>query len=251
MLDWKLCVAPVLSQYMLRMMQHGFPEKYRVDTLTRALRIYDHMISENNDGTRPLYRPKDWNVVARRLEKQKKKYNWSTKGGHIAPIFVPPPQTVSLPKHWRLLLTVKLRLVSTLKSWRLGALAWNQYCRSQTLSGLLDVTILTASLVIMGGERGETVMAVGSTMSWSVSCARRGIEVFILESHLVTYTLEVRNTWQGTGRGRTPLSWSSTRTVSMRGSRLTSQPRSLLAPGTAWPGRSERLFWSGDAKWKF
>ena len=30
------------------------------------------------------------NVVARKKEKEKKKYNWSTKGGHIAPIFVPP-----------------------------------------------------------------------------------------------------------------------------------------------------------------
>ena len=96
LLDWKLCVAPVLSQYMLRMMQHGFPEKYRVDTLTRALRIYDNMVKEDNDGTRPLYRPKEWNVVARRVEKQKKKYNWSTKGGQFLSL---PPQTVNLPKH--------------------------------------------------------------------------------------------------------------------------------------------------------
>ena len=56
------------------------------------------MIRKNNDGTRPLYRPKDWNVVARRLEKQKKKYNWSTKGGHIAPIFVPPTPNSELAR---------------------------------------------------------------------------------------------------------------------------------------------------------
>ena len=37
-----------------------------------------------------LYRPKDWNVVARRKQKELKKYDWSNKGGHIAPIFVPP-----------------------------------------------------------------------------------------------------------------------------------------------------------------
>ena len=48
------------------------------------------MVAEDEDGTRPLYRPKEWNVVARRKEKDKKKHDWSTRGGHIAPIFVPP-----------------------------------------------------------------------------------------------------------------------------------------------------------------
>ena len=90
LLDWKTCVAPVLSEYMLRMMKAEYPEKYRVDTLNRALRIFDKMVDEDNNGTRPLYRPKDWNIVARRKQKEKKKYEWSTKGGHIAPIFVPP-----------------------------------------------------------------------------------------------------------------------------------------------------------------
>ena len=75
---------------MSRMMHSGYPEKYRVDTLTRAFRIYDKMVEEDNSGTRPLYRPKDWNVVTRRKEKEKKKFEWSTRGGHIAPIFVPP-----------------------------------------------------------------------------------------------------------------------------------------------------------------
>ena len=61
-----------------------------MDTLRRAFRIYDNMIKEDREGIRPLYRPKDWNIVARRKEKEKNKYNWSTRGGHIAPIFVPP-----------------------------------------------------------------------------------------------------------------------------------------------------------------
>ena len=92
LLDWKTCVAPVLSVYMSRMMQNGYPEKYRVDTLMRALRIYDKMVEENDKGTRPLYRPKDWNTVPKRKEKEKKRKTWSTKGGHIATIFAPPTQ---------------------------------------------------------------------------------------------------------------------------------------------------------------
>ena len=47
LLDWDSSVAPVLSEYMLRMMQHGYPQQYRVDTLRRALRIYDHMVEED------------------------------------------------------------------------------------------------------------------------------------------------------------------------------------------------------------
>ena len=72
-LDWRTCVAPVLSEYMLRMMRAGYPEKYRIDTLTRALRIYDDMIQKDLEGTRPLYRPKDWNRAERQKAKQKKK----------------------------------------------------------------------------------------------------------------------------------------------------------------------------------
>ena len=72
------------------MKQSGYPEKYRVDTLTRALRIYDKMVEDDRNGTRPIYRPKDWNIIARKKEKERKKYDWSTRGGHIAPIFVPP-----------------------------------------------------------------------------------------------------------------------------------------------------------------
>ena len=72
------------------MMQAGYPEKYRKDALCRGIRIFDKMLEENDTGVRPLYRPKDWEVVARRKEKQNKKHNWSSKGGHVAPIFVPP-----------------------------------------------------------------------------------------------------------------------------------------------------------------
>ena len=89
LLDWKTCVAPVLTEYMSRMMYSGYPEKYRVDTLSRAFRIYDKMLEEDRDDTRPIYRPKDWNVVARRKEKEKKKYEWSTRGGVCCPYLHP------------------------------------------------------------------------------------------------------------------------------------------------------------------
>ena len=46
-------------------MNHGYPERYRVDTLNRALNIYNTMKKDEDDGIRPLCRPKEWNVIAR------------------------------------------------------------------------------------------------------------------------------------------------------------------------------------------
>ena len=76
-------------------MEAGYPQRYRKDTLCRCLRIYDKMVEEDTAGTRPLYRPKDYDVIARRREKQRKLKVWSNRGGYIAPIFVP---TVLLPQ---------------------------------------------------------------------------------------------------------------------------------------------------------
>ena len=47
------------------------------------------MTEDDENGTRPIYRPANWNIVERREEKTKKKRNWSSKGGYIAPIIIP------------------------------------------------------------------------------------------------------------------------------------------------------------------
>ena len=97
-LDWKTEVAPVISTYMARMMQANYPQNYRRDTLKRAMRIYDQKVKDDIEGVRPIYRPKDWNYIQRRQEKDRKKKDWSTKGGHVAPIFVPPTPDGELAK---------------------------------------------------------------------------------------------------------------------------------------------------------
>ena len=48
------------------------------------------MRKDDSEGVRPLNRPREWQLEERRKNKIRKKHNWSTKGGHIAPIFVPP-----------------------------------------------------------------------------------------------------------------------------------------------------------------
>ena len=100
-LDWKDQVAPVVTQYMGRMMQCGYSEQYRKKVLVRAIRIYDKMREDDTEGTRPLYRQKTWQADSRRKAKATKKHNWSSKGGKIAPIFVPPTPNGELASELR------------------------------------------------------------------------------------------------------------------------------------------------------
>ena len=47
------------------------------------------MRKEDEEGVRPLHRPRDWQEEERRSAKKKKRHSWSSKGGYIAPLFVP------------------------------------------------------------------------------------------------------------------------------------------------------------------
>ena len=59
------------------------------------------MVEDDMEGKRPIYRPKGWNVVERKKEKIREKHNWSNRGGHIAPIFVPPTSNGKLARELR------------------------------------------------------------------------------------------------------------------------------------------------------
>ena len=74
-LNWNTVVAPILTDYMGRMMTAGYGEQYRRSSLGHALRIYDKMRKEDDEGIRPLHRPRDWNIEERRIEKSRKKRN--------------------------------------------------------------------------------------------------------------------------------------------------------------------------------
>ena len=58
-LDWEQFVAPLLTNYMLRMKKAGYGQHYRKNALKRALGIYDIMKEGEEQGERPLNRPRD------------------------------------------------------------------------------------------------------------------------------------------------------------------------------------------------
>ena len=91
-LNWEEETAPVITEYMRRMKVAGYAEKYRKEVLEHAIAIYDKKWEQDKNGTRPIFRPKTWKKEERREMREKKRNNWATRDGHIAPIFVPTTQ---------------------------------------------------------------------------------------------------------------------------------------------------------------
>ena len=100
-LSWEEEAAPIITEYMDRMKEAGYGENYRKDVLTHALQIYDKKWEEHRKGNCPIFRPKNWKRKERREDKLKKRLNWASKDGHIAPIFVPTTPGGTLMKMMR------------------------------------------------------------------------------------------------------------------------------------------------------
>ena len=100
-LNWERDTVPFLEEYMIRMKRAGYSETYRKAILTNALEIYEKKLKEDEDGTRPLFRNKNWKKEERRQTKENKRKQWATTKGHIAPIFVPATPDGELAKSMR------------------------------------------------------------------------------------------------------------------------------------------------------
>ena len=79
-LPWER-VAEFASDFMLRMQFSGYSSSFRYQVLNSAFAAYDRVLSRDADGTRPMYRPKEWNREERLKLKKGKKVNWYKQGG--------------------------------------------------------------------------------------------------------------------------------------------------------------------------
>jgi hypothetical protein len=100
-LDWEKETVPFVNDYMMRMKEAGYKEGYRKSILTNALNIYEKKRKDEEDGKRPIFRPKTWKKEERTKDKMMKKKTWATKRGHIAPIFVPATPGGELARRMR------------------------------------------------------------------------------------------------------------------------------------------------------
>ena len=100
-LNWEKETATVVTEYMSRMRTAGYGENYRKEVLKHAIGIYDKKWEDDMNGVQPIFRPKNWKREERKEAKRRKRHEWATKGGHIAPIFVPATPGGTLMKMMR------------------------------------------------------------------------------------------------------------------------------------------------------
>ena len=86
-----------LNKFMQVMKNSGYSESFRAEVLQSGLRGYNKILEADKAGSRPMYRPKDWEVSSRRMDKQKKKRNWLGSFWKSC-IFVPPTPGSELKK---------------------------------------------------------------------------------------------------------------------------------------------------------
>ena len=51
----------------------GYDEKFRAAILNLGLKGFDNIVKAEQDGVRPMFRPKGWNETSRWLAKRRKK----------------------------------------------------------------------------------------------------------------------------------------------------------------------------------
>ena len=101
LLTWSQYAAPVLTEYMSRMMAAGYGEDYRKEVLLNAISIYDSKRRNDEDGTCPLNRPPEYQKVERRKAKFERKKSWASTGGYTSVIIVPATPGGTLAKQMR------------------------------------------------------------------------------------------------------------------------------------------------------
>ena len=71
------------------MQYSGYSKKFRYEVVDSALKAYKTRNKADQEGERPLHRPKEWRKGEREQEKVRKKNDWYKRGGNEAVIFVP------------------------------------------------------------------------------------------------------------------------------------------------------------------
>lgn len=101
MLLWEQVVENV-NEMVLRMQYSGCSKKFRYEVVDSALKACRAKKKANQEGERPLHRPKDQRVEKEEREQGKigKRSRWNKRGGNEALIFVPALPNSQLQKNY-------------------------------------------------------------------------------------------------------------------------------------------------------
>ena len=89
-----------LNRYMQLLHNSGYNVNFRTEILKSGINGYIKILAAEREGRRPMYRPKNWEVDSRRMDKQNKKKNWLGPYWKSC-IFVPPTPGSELKKRMR------------------------------------------------------------------------------------------------------------------------------------------------------
>ena len=92
-LDWHVR-KEVMEEWARKLRRSGYPCTVRHQVIKEAVEKYERMCKVEDDGGRPVHRAREWQQMARRLEKELKPANWhkskSDTEGISAPLIIDP-----------------------------------------------------------------------------------------------------------------------------------------------------------------
>ena len=93
--------ADMLSEFMERMRDSGYGERYRLETIQSILLGWDKMVEEERSGRRPINRLRTYQERERRESRWKRKGNWYKAGGYSSVVFCPWTPNGELARRWK------------------------------------------------------------------------------------------------------------------------------------------------------
>lgn len=94
-----------LDLFMLKLKNSNYSEKFRTEVLDSALKAFKKMQEDDINGTKPMYRNRNWNAEERKSKKKEKKLNWwnskNSKIHYTSVLFVTPTPGGTLAKELR------------------------------------------------------------------------------------------------------------------------------------------------------
>ena len=112
-LPWST-VTTHINQFMARMQFSGYGKKFRREVVQSALKAMKNLISKEENGERPIHRPRSWKKKERMVERRKKKTNWFKKDGHETVVFIPATKGSELKRRFQDVITkskVKVKVI--------------------------------------------------------------------------------------------------------------------------------------------
>ena len=97
LLPWET-VCGHLNRFTLKMQYSGYNQAIRHDVTKSAFHAFQTMMENEENGIRPINRPKNWCRAERTELKEKKRKNWYKQGGFDSVLFVPATPTGKLKR---------------------------------------------------------------------------------------------------------------------------------------------------------